>query len=330
MSRVSSNGAVPKKRALRGTARFFLHLAIGLATLAVLIPLSVAYGAADVDFATVWQTVLSFDPAIPEHQIIHTMRLPRIFAAIIAGTSLAVCGAVMQGTTNNPLADSGLMGITGGATCAIAVSLAFIPARDNSMMMAAACIGAAVATGLTYFIASLSKRGITPQRLVLAGISIGALFGAFTQYLSIRYQVGQSLLWWTAGGTGGTKWEDVFLVLPFFLAGTLGAIALSPQVTMLSLGEDVAIGLGLKAQRTKAFATVIVLVLTGLSVIVIGPIGFVGLLAPHAVRALVGVDYPTSSPSVPSMGRYSLLLPTCWGAYWHARLRYPSVLYSLS
>lgn len=289
----------------KGAARFSLYIVLGVGLLILVSAASISFGAADMRLSTAWGAVFNFDPNLTEHQIIHSLRFPRTVADILVGCSLAVCGALMQGTTRNPLADSGLMGISSGATFAIAIAMAFLPNRTYGQTMAFAFLGAAVATGMTYYIASLGKRGMTPQRLVLAGISISMLFGAFSQYFSIRYHLGQALAYWTAGGTAGAKWGELAIVAPFFIGGVLVAIAISPSVTVMSLGEDVAIGLGMNTNFLKGISTVVVLVLTGLSVVVVGPVGFVGLITPHIVRYMVGVDYRYI---IPASGLYGALL----------------------
>ncbi|HAB61078.1 MAG TPA: ferrichrome ABC transporter permease [Lachnospiraceae bacterium] len=289
----------------RGATRFTFYMLVGAVLLILMSAASISFGAADMDLSTAWGALFRFDPNLTEHQIIKTLRLPRTVADIIVGSSLAICGALMQGTTRNPLADSGLMGISSGATFAIALAMAFVPGHTYIQTMLFACLGAAVTTGLTYFISSLGKRGMTPQRLVLAGISISMLFGAFSQYIAIKYRLGQALAYWTAGGTAGAKWSELAIVMPLFIIAVLVAFALSPSVTVMSLGEDVAIGLGMKTNIVKGISTLIVLVLTGLSVIVVGPVGFVGLITPHMVRYLVGVDYRYI---IPASGLYGALL----------------------
>lgn len=297
---------VAKKK--RGSLNFSFYLLLGSLLLVVGAFASISFGAAEMNLQMAWSALLDFDPNLTEHQIIRTLRLPRTLADIIVGASLAVCGAIMQGTTRNPLADSGLMGISSGATFAIALCLAFFPQRTYGQMMLFAFVGAAVTTGMTYFVASVGKRGMTPQRLVLAGISISMLFGALTSYLAIRYQIGQSLTYWSAGGTAGAKWDELVMILPFFLGGIIAAISLSPAVTLLSLGDDVAIGLGLNTRFVRAISTVIVLVLTGLSVVVVGPVGFVGLIVPHMMRYFVGVDYRYIIPASALYGAVLTLL----------------------
>ncbi|WP_099205384.1 FecCD family ABC transporter permease [Scatolibacter rhodanostii] len=289
----------------KGAARFTLYMLVGAGLLVLVSAASISFGAADMRLSTAWEAVFRFDPNQTEHQIIQTLRFPRTVADLIVGCSLAICGALMQGTTRNPLADSGLMGISSGSGFAIALAMAFLPSRTYGQTMLFACLGAAVTTGMTYFIASLGKRGMTPQRLVLAGMSISTLFGAFSQYLSIKYHLGQALAYWTAGGTAGASWNELALVSPFFAVGVLAAVVLSPSVTVMSLGEDVATGLGLKTGFVKGASTLIVLILTGLSVVVVGPVGFVGLITPHIVRYMVGVDYRYI---IPASGLYGALL----------------------
>lgn len=280
-----------RKRQRKGALNFLIYICVGIALLIIAFVASISLGAADMDFSTAWGAIFNFDSTLTEHQIIKTLRFPRTVADMIVGASLAVCGAIMQGTTRNPLADSGLMGISSGATFAIALTMSFLPGAPYGQTMLIACLGAALATSMTYYIASLGKRGMTPQRLVLSGISVSMLFGAFSSYLSIKYRIGQALIYWTAGGTASAKWSELAIVAPFFIVGILVAIALSPSITLLSLGEEVATGLGLRSKTVKGFSTIIVLLLTGLSVVVVGPVGFIGLIVPHLVRYLVGVDY---------------------------------------
>nr|WP_272945266.1 iron ABC transporter permease [Paenibacillus gorillae] len=169
-----------------------MYMVAGLGLTVLMSAASISFGAADMRLATAWEAIFRFDPTLTEHQIIQTLRLPRTVADLIVGCSLSVCGAIMQGTTRNPLADSGLMGISSGAAFAIALCLAFLPGYSYGHMMLFACLGAALATGMTYFFASLGKRGMTPQRLILAGLSISMLFGALSQYLAINYNLGAS------------------------------------------------------------------------------------------------------------------------------------------
>lgn len=301
------------KKDQKGVVNFSIYMLIGFILLILSAALSISFGAADMDLKTAWSAIFKFDSNIIEHQIIRTLRFPRTVADIIVGCSLALTGAIMQGTTRNPLADSGLMGISSGSTFAMALCFAFLPNRTYAQTMLFACMGAAVTTGMTYFTASLGRRGMTPQRLVLAGMSISMLFGAFSSYISIKYRIGKSLTYWTSGGTAGAAWNELAIIAPLFILGTIAAICLSPSITVMSLGEEVAMGLGLNTKRVKGLSTIIVLVLTGLSVIIVGPIGFVGLIVPHIVRYMVGVDYRYIIPASALYGAVFLVVVDLFG-----------------
>lgn len=132
-------------------------------------------------------------------------------------------------------------------------------------------------------------------------------FGAFSTFIAIKYEIGQALDYWSAGGTASAKWGELAFIAPLFVVGLVCAIALSPSITILSFGEDVASGLGIRANRIKLFSTLIVLILTGLSVIVVGPVGFVGLIVPHIMRHLVGTDYRYIIPASALYGAVFLL-----------------------
>ncbi|MEW9096029.1 MAG: iron ABC transporter permease [Clostridiaceae bacterium] len=270
---------------------FTLYMIVGLVFLIIVIAGSISFGAAKMDVSTAWKAILEFNPDITEHQIIRTLRLPRTFGDVIVGASLAVAGAIMQGSTRNPLADSGLMGVNSGATFAIALCLAFFKEHTYFELSIFSFIGAGIGVFATYFIAALSKRGITPQRLVLSGISISMLFSAMSSFIGIKYNIGQQLSYWSAGGVASISWNDLMVVLPWFIVGIIVSVILSPSVTVLSLGEEVAKGLGQKTKIVKSIASVVVLILAGISVAIAGPIGFVGLIVPHIIRFFVGVDY---------------------------------------
>ncbi|ASA20409.1 FecCD family ABC transporter permease [Paenibacillus donghaensis] len=275
----------------KGMQNFAVFMMAGLVLLVLAVAASISFGAAQMNLKLAWGAVFQFDPALTEHQIIRTFRLPRTVADILVGCSLAVCGSVMQGTTRNPLADSGLIGISSGSTLAIALCMAYLPGRTYADTMLFSCLGAALATGITYYMASLGKNGMTPQRLILAGFSISMLFGAFSTFVAIKFKIGQALDYWTAGGTASAKWDELLYILPLFVLGVVWSLAISPSITILSFGDELAAGLGLRTRLVKISSTLIVLLLTGLSVIVVGPVGFVGLIVPHIVRYMVGVDY---------------------------------------
>jgi len=280
----------------------------GLAALVLSVGLSVSFGAADIRFTTVWEAILRFNPDLTPHQIIHELRLPRVLGGAMVGACFAVSGAMMQGMTRNPLADSGLLGLNAGAGFALALCFAFFPGLPFMFLILYSFAGAGLGAGLVYGIGSLAKGGLTPVRLVLAGAALSALLTALSEGIALHYRIGQELAFWYAGGVAGTSWTQLKIMFPWTAAALLGALVLSRSITMLSLGEDVARGLGLRSGRVKLAGAVIVLVLAGAAVSVVGAVGFVGLLVPHLTRKLVGVDYRWIVPCSSVLGALLVVL----------------------
>ncbi len=268
-----------------------LILIAGSVGLLISLGLSIALGAADIKLVTVWQAIFQFDPSSTQHSIIREFRMPRSFADILIGASFAVAGAIMQGVTRNPLADSGLLGLNAGATLMIALSFAFFPGLSYNNLMLLSFIGAGIGAALVFGVGSLSRNGLSPVRLVLAGAAVSALFTAVSEGVAIHFQLSQDLAFWFAGGTAGLKWAQIKILLPWIVIAFVVALFLSKSISLLSLGEDVAVGLGQRTKIVKGLAAIVVLVLAGAAVSAVGPIGFVGLVIPHIARFLVGVDY---------------------------------------
>lgn len=277
-------------------------LAGGTAAIFLGMMLSVSFGARDVPFHSVWSAIFQYNSLLTEHQIINEVRLPRVIGGLLVGSSLAVAGAIMQGMTRNPLADSGLMGLHAGSGFVITISFAFFPDLSFLYIVFYSFLGAALGAALVYGIGSIGAGGLTPVRLVLAGAALGALFSALGDAIAIYFRIGQDIAFWHAGGVAGTKWFQLRLLLPVVGVALLGAIALSRSITMLSLGEETAKGLGQRTKLVKLAATLVVLVLAGSAVAIVGAIGFVGLLIPHLTRKLVGVDYRLIIPCSAVLG----------------------------
>lgn len=263
----------------------------GIAALAIILMISVASGAADIDLITVWKAIFAFDSTSTQHQVIRELRVPRALVSGMVGVCFAVSGAIMQGITRNPLASPGLAGVNAGSALVIAAAFAFFPRLPYHMLMIYSFIGALFGAVIVFGVASLARGGLTPVGLVLAGAAVTALFGSLTAAISLYFELTQDLMFWYAGGVAGTQWVHVKTLLPWGAAGLLGVLPLAPSITVLSLGEEVATGLGQRTGWVKAGGTAAVVVLTGAAVSTAGPIGFVGLMVPHITRYLVGVDY---------------------------------------
>lgn len=285
---VSSHLSVSKQhRPLRA----MVILIVGLVGLILAIGLSISLGAANIQLTTVWTAVFHHDPTLTTHQIIWEIRLPRVLGAAMVGACFAVAGALMQGMTRNPLADSGLLGINAGAACMLAICFAFWPSLPYMYLILYAFLGAGVGAFIVYGVGSMSRSGLTPMRLVLAGAAVSALLGALSEGIALYFQIGQDLAFWYAGGVSGTTWMHLKVMAPWLLAAMVGAMFLSRSITLLSLGEEVSIGLGQRTKTIKIIGMLFVLVLAGAAVSVVGAVGFVGLIVPHVARFLVGHDY---------------------------------------
>lgn len=280
----------------------------GIGALVVGIMLSISFGAADIAFATVWEAVFHFNPELTQHQIIQELRLPRVLGGAMVGASFAVSGAMMQGMSRNPLADSGLLGLNSGAGFALALCFAFFPGLPFMYLIMYSFVGAGVGAALVFGISSLGKGGMSPVRLVLAGAAVSALLVALSEGVALHFRIGQDLAFWYAGGVAGTKWLQLKVMLPWVIVAIAGAIALSRSITMLSLGEEVATGLGQRTKTVKLAGTVIVLILAGSAVSLVGAVGFVGLIIPHVTRYIVGVDYRWIIPCSAVLGSLLVVL----------------------
>ncbi|MFA9455328.1 FecCD family ABC transporter permease [Halalkalibacter sp. AB-rgal2] len=283
-------------------------LIIGAIALVFGIAVSISFGAASIDLKTVWTGVFQFNPDLTEHQIIQELRLPRAIAAGLVGAFLAVSGAIMQGMTRNPLASPSIMGVTAGSAFMIAIAFAFFPGTSYLGLMIWSFIGAGLGAGLVFTIGSLSRSGLTPVKLALAGAAVTALLSSISSMIAIHFHVAQDISFWYAGGVAGVRWFSVQLLIPVAIVGITLAIILSRSITVLSLGEDVAKGLGQRTRLVKVLGTIVVLLLTGAAVSVAGTIGFIGLVIPHITRFLVGVDYRWIIPCSALLGALLLVL----------------------
>nr|WP_025027589.1 iron ABC transporter permease [Caldalkalibacillus mannanilyticus] len=269
---------------------------------------SISLGAADIDFRTVWEGVFQFNPDLTAHQIIQELRMPRAIAAALVGAFLAVSGAIMQGMTRNPLASPSIMGITAGSAFMIAIAFAFFPGTSYIGLMLWSFVGAGMSACLVFAIGSFSKGGLTPVKLALAGTAVSALLSSISSAIAIHFRVAQDISFWYAGGVAGTKWISIQILLPVAVIGLCLAFILARSITVLSLGEEVAKGLGQRTVLVKVLGTIVVLLLTGAAVSVAGSVGFIGLVIPHITRFLVGVDYRWIIPCAAILGALLLVL----------------------
>jgi iron complex transport system permease protein len=277
-------------------------LLIGVLVLILCLMGSIMFGAADITPQVIFDALFRFDQTVFDQLIIQTVRLPRVLAGAIVGAALAVAGAIMQGLTRNPLADSGILGINAGAAFAVVVVTYLLGSPSLGVYSIAALIGAAVAAGFVYGIGALSG-GATPLRLTLAGVILTAFVSSLTTAILIQDQETlDRIRFWTAGSLAGRDFALIQQTAPLIGIGLAGALLISRQITTISLGEDVAKGLGQDTLAIRLIAGGMVILLAGGAVALAGPIGFVGLVIPHVARFIVGVDYRWVIPYSAVMG----------------------------
>ncbi|GAB3578846.1 iron chelate uptake ABC transporter family permease subunit [Amycolatopsis endophytica] len=271
--------------------RHVLVLAAGLVLLLAVVVLSIGTGSGDLSFAGAWHLLWSGDGGY-DSTVVHSMRVPRTILGVIAGASLAVAGVVMQTLTRNPLADPGIFGVNAGAAaCVVAVvSLFGLDAFTGYVWFG--LLGAAVASAVTFVLGARAGTGTAPLRLALAGTAVSAALTAFTNafvyFDSASFAQYRS---WIVGSLNVPNATVVWQVLPFAIAGLLGALLLAAPLNALALGEDAGTALGSKVGRTRVLGVVVVAVLCGATTAAAGPIAFVGLTVPHLIRAFTGPDH---------------------------------------
>ena len=236
------------------------------------------------------QVAQAFTPGSGPHAVIFDIRLPRTVAALVVGAALGLAGAVMQGLLRNPLADPGVLGVSGGAGMGAAVAISLGLAATPGAIEGAA-LGAALVVGL--LLTWLAARFRAPETLILFGVALSAFLGALT---SLVFNFSPSpvtlseVFAWLLGSVANRDWDDIARQLPAMGAGVLLCAYAARGLVMLTLGEETAALSGLPMNRLRAAAVAGASLLTGASVAMAGIVGFVGLAAPHMVRAASGGD----------------------------------------
>lgn len=278
-------------RLLRTRLALLVGLVACLGVLVMCLLGSVRFGAAEIGTADVISAFTDYGGS-EEDLIIRTLRVPRAIIAGLVGASLAVAGAIMQGLTRNPLADPGILGIEAGAALAVVGAVFLFGVSSLSTYALFAFLGGGITAVLVYGLGSMGRGGMTPMKLTIAGAAFTALLSSLTTAMLILNQrTLEEIRFWLAGSVAGRDLSLLLQVLPYILVGLLLSLAIARQVTTLSLGDDVAAGLGQRTGWVKGLAAVGVVLLAGSAVAIAGPIGFVGLVIPHMVRFFVGVDY---------------------------------------
>ncbi|WP_145320499.1 FecCD family ABC transporter permease [Paenibacillus xylanexedens] len=282
---------------------------IGIIGLVVLLMGSLMIGTSWIPLSTVLNYMFDYSPTVKEHVILHILRMPRALAVLCIGANLSIAGCIMQVLTRNPLASPSIFGINAGASFMIVLCTIVFPTVSGLTLAGAGFAGGLLTVSIVLLMSFAIRGGQAEVRMALIGVVVQALLSSFTQGLLIfNEESAGKIIFWLAGSAAGVKWEEINLLLIFSLTGLFMALLISKSLSLLSLGEDIARGLGQKIWTVRVVGSVIVIILAGISVSVVGPIGFVGLIVPHITRYLLGTDYRLLVPFSALFGAILLTL----------------------
>lgn len=280
-----------------------LYIVIPLLLLLLLTMLIVSFmlGVNNYSFKTIYDALFNYRD-ISEHNIIRDIRMPREIAAMLVGMSLACTGAVMQGVTKNPLADPALIGLNSGAALGISILFAFTSGANFFAIILAGFIGAIVGGTIVLMLGLSKKGGFNTMRIILAGAAVSSLLLAIAEGISLYFRTNQSSMLWSSGGVAGTTWTQLKYASPIILIVIIFVLLIGHKLTVLSLGDEMAQGLGVNLTSIRIIFSLLTMILAGVAVAMAGSLAFVGLMIPHIARLLVGVDYRKLLPVATLLG----------------------------
>lgn len=267
---------------------FFTLLCIVLLVIGLFI--AVSAGAKTIPFQTVIDSIFAYDHTL-DMQLIREVRIPRALSTLLVGGLLGMSGAMMQGVTRNPIAEPSLMGITQGATLAIAIGYAFPTFSGLFSTSAAAFIGALLSGLLVLIVTMQQARVVNISRLLLAGTALSTFFLSLASVIALLTNQSQNLAFWISGGFRSATWGSVEMLVIVGGICTLLGLLLAKRINIVNLGEDVAVGLGEKPMQVRFLTLLIIIPICSICVSVAGNIAFVGLIIPQIIRKLIGQNY---------------------------------------
>ena len=289
----AGQGAAPGRRGSGTRAGqqipYSLLLSATLLLLLLIFAAGLLLGTVPVSLTELASVLRGEGPALA-HRVLLELRLPRLLVAVFAGASLAVSGVVLQGIVRNPLAAPSVVGVTAGAGLGALTLLVALPTLPVGLVPVAAFMGALLA--LSVSVAAAWRNGLSPTRLALIGVGVSAFCSALINWMVVQADVRvASALVWLAGSTYARGWAEVVQLLawPLLLIPVIWLLA--PRLDVIGLGDDVARGLGLRLERSRLLLLLAAVALAGAAVATVGTISFVGLMAPHASRLLVGTRH---------------------------------------
>ncbi|MFD6173645.1 FecCD family ABC transporter permease [Streptomyces coeruleorubidus] len=306
-----------ERPASKVTTRARRRRVVGLGALVLVLvaagAVSLAVGARALSPGEVWHGLFAApesDRRLTEIRlIVETVRVPRTVLAIVAGVALGVGGALIQGYTRNPIADTGLLGVNSGASFTVVTVIAVFGLSDPFQYIWFAFLGAAVAGVVVFGLASIGRGAGNPLTLALAGQGVTVFLAAMTTAIALSDQKSlNALRFWNAGSVAGVGFDVIWPVTAFIAAGLVLALITLPALNLLNLGDDVARGLGVNIALSRTIGITAITLLAGAATAACGPIAFLGLMVAHVARYLTGPDYRWLVPYAGLLGAIVLLV----------------------
>ncbi|DAB31293.1 MAG TPA: ABC transporter permease [Sulfurospirillum sp. UBA11407] len=241
--------------------------------------------------------------------VLYDIRFPRILAALLIGASLAVSGVVFQGIFINPLVSPGILGVLSGAS--LGAALAMLWNSSLFIIQTSAFLGGFIAVFFSLGISKFYGRGNTILMLVLGGVISSSLFSALlslVKYVADPYNTLPTIVYWLMGSLSLVQKEDIFFSMPIMLLSIFGLLVFNKHINLLSVGEDDAKTLGINVNKTRLILIILSTILSALSVMLAGVIGWIGLVIPHIARFIVGLNHSILLPFSAMLGALFLLL----------------------
>ncbi|TGB01199.1 FecCD family ABC transporter permease [Halobacillus salinus] len=284
LAEVKDNHVIPQQ-----VPRYFPSvLVVGFVLLVVSIVASLALGSRPVSLEEIMNGLFTTNPDSYGANVVEK-RVPRTVFSLLCGAALGVSGSLMQAVTRNPIADPSILGVNTGAALFVVAGIAFFNISTAGEYIWLALAGALLTSFLVFGVGSMGRGGATPLKLLLAGAATSAALSSLVIAIMIpRSYVMDQFRFWQVGSVGTADWSSVQLFIPFVLVGLSIAILSASALNAMALGDEMATGLGVKTSTLRLIAAVAAVLLCGAATALAGPIGFVGLLATHLIRLLLG------------------------------------------
>lgn len=267
---------------------FTTVLVVGIILLGICVLSSLAFGSRPVSFQEIMNGLFvdntdSYGASVVEK------RIPRTVFSLMCGAALGVSGSLMQAVTRNPIADPSILGVNMGASLFVVAGIAFFNISTAGEYIWLALAGSLLTSVLVFGVGSMGRGGATPLKLILAGAATSAALSSLVIAIMIpRSYVMDQFRFWQVGSVGAADWGSVQTFIPFLLIGLIIAVVSASALNAMALGDELATGLGVKISTLRLIAAIAAVLLCGAATALAGPIGFVGLLATHVIRLLLG------------------------------------------